>query len=76
MNDLNHVWLLDKNSKEYKNEIGISKLSASLQEILTSKKLESMTSNAISFNVSANLQSEALVKRINQILELIDESIK
>jgi len=76
MNDLNHIWLLDKNQEEHKNEIGTSKLSVPLQEILTSRSLESMASNAISFNTSANLQSEALVKRINEILRLIDESIK
>ena len=76
MNDLNHIWLLDKNQKELKNEIGTSKLSSPLQEILTSKSLESMASNAISFNTSANLQSEALVKRINEIVELINQSIK
>jgi hypothetical protein len=76
MNDISHIWLLDNNPKQSKREIGTSKLSASLIEIVSSKNLESMASNAIGFNTSANLQSQALVKRINEILSLIDESIK
>jgi hypothetical protein len=76
MNDISHIWLLDNNQKQYKREVGTSKLSASLIEIVSSKNLESMASNAIGFNTSANLQSQALVKRINEILSLIDESIK
>ncbi|WP_052958665.1 DUF6090 family protein [Maribacter thermophilus] len=76
MNDINHIWLLDKNQNYHKKEIGVSKLSSPLQQILTNKNMESMASSAITFNTSANLQSEALVKRINEIIELINKSIK
>jgi hypothetical protein len=76
MNASEHNWLLDKNSNSFKSEIGISKLSATLNEILISKNLESVISASIVFNRGANLQSEALRQRILQILELIADEIK
>jgi hypothetical protein len=76
MNDINHTWILDTKTKLQKIEIGPSKLSSPLHEIVTSKGLESMASSAVTFNNSANQQSVALIKRINEIIELIDESIK
>jgi hypothetical protein len=76
MNDTNHTWLLDNKAKSYKTEIGTSKLSSPLHEIVASKSLESMATSAIGFNNSANLQSEALIKRINEIIEVINKSIK
>lgn len=76
MNDLNHIWLLDKNQNDYNKEIGTSKLSASLKEILTNKTLESLASSAIALNASANQQSDALIKRISEIIELTSKSIK
>nr|WP_321222560.1 DUF6090 family protein [uncultured Psychroserpens sp.] len=75
MNDLNHNWLLDKSQQDYKKEIGKSQLSSPIEEILSNKNLESMASSAITYNTSANLQSDALVKRINEIIELINASI-
>lgn len=76
MNDSDHLWLLDNNPNSYKIEIGTSKLSSPLSEILTSKKLEAAIGNAITLNKSANLQSEALRKRINEILDIIKTEIK
>ena len=76
VNDTEHNWLLDKNSNSFKSEIGISKLSAPLNEMLINKELESMISASIVFNRGANLQSEALRQRILEILELIAEEIK
>jgi len=76
MNASEHNWLLDKNSNSYKSEIGISKLSTTLNEILISKNLESMISASIVFNRGANLQSEALRQRILKILEIIGEEMK
>lgn len=76
MNTSEHNWLLDKNSNSFKSEIGISKLNAPLNEILKSKNLESMISASIIFNRAANLQSDALRKRILEILKLIKEEVK
>ena len=76
INDIDHYWLLDKNINEYKEEIGTSSLGATLNEILTSKKLESMISISIANNKGANLQSEALRLRILEILDLIEDEIK
>jgi hypothetical protein len=76
MNDLDHLWLLDKNPNSYKIGIGKSKLGSTLNEILSSKKLEAVIGNAITLNKSANLQSEALQKRINEILDIIKTELK
>lgn len=76
INDSNHLWLLDNNEDSYKIEIGTSKLGAPLTEILTSRKLEAMLGNAITLNKAANLQSEALLNRIQEILDLIEAEIK
>jgi hypothetical protein len=75
MNEQEHLWLLDKNSKAYKIPIGRSKLGAGLDEILTSKKLETVIGNAITINKSANLQSEAVRSRIKELLEIIKEEL-
>jgi len=76
MNASKHYWLLDKNSNSFKSEIGISKLSATLNEILINKNLESIISAAIVLNRGANLQSDALRRRILEILELIGDEMK
>ena len=75
LNEQDHLWLLDKNPNSYKIEIGKSKLGATLNEILISKKLESVIANAITINKSANLQSEALHKRIKEILDIIKNEL-
>ena len=76
MNDSKHLWLLDNNEDSYKIEIGTSKLAAPLDEILTNRKLEAMLGSAITLNKAANLQSEALRNRIQEILDLIEAEIK
>ena len=76
MNDSQQLWLFDNNSNSYKTEIGTSKLGLALNEVLTSKKLESMISYAITMNKAANLQSEALRFRILEILDLIKAKLK
>ena len=76
MNDSQQLWLFDNNSNSYKTEIGTSKLGLALNEVLTSKKLESMISLAITMNKAANLQSEALRFRIMEILDLIKAELK
>ncbi|MBO0331893.1 DUF6090 family protein [[Muricauda] lutisoli] len=76
INDIDHYWLLDKNINAYKEEIGTSSLGATLNEILTSKKLESMISISIANNKGANLQSEALRLRILEILNLLRDGIE
>jgi hypothetical protein len=77
MNEQDHLWLLDNNPESYKIKIGTSKLGVALNDILTSKKLEGHIGTAITINKSANLQSEALHRRIKEILDIIkDELIK
>jgi hypothetical protein len=76
MNDSEHYWLLDKNTNSYKVEIGTSKLSKTINEILTNKKLESMISESLVVNKAANVQSEALRQRILEVLELIEDGMK
>ena len=75
MNEQDHLWLLDKDENSSKIKIGNSKLGATLNEILTNRNLEGILGNAITLNKSANLQSEALQKRIKEILELIDSEL-
>jgi hypothetical protein len=76
MNDSEHYWLLDKNTNSFKGEIGISRLSTTINEILTNKKLESMISESFILSKGANLQSEALRLRMLEILELIEDGMK
>jgi hypothetical protein len=76
MNDSEHYWLLDKNTNSYKAEIGTSKLSTTINEILTNRKLESMISESFVLNKAANLQSKALSLRMLEILELIEDGMK
>lgn len=76
MNDSEHYWLLDKNTNSYKIEIGTSKLSVTIHEILTNGKVESMISESLVINKAANLQSEALRLRMLEILKLIEDGMK
>ena len=76
MNDVNHNWLLDKNAKDYKEEIGTSRFHTTLNEIINSKNLESIISASIVICKGANLQSEALRLRILEILDLIENEVK
>ncbi|WP_445385794.1 DUF6090 family protein [Robiginitalea sp. IMCC44478] len=76
MNDSEHLWLLDRNEESFKVEIGTSKLGAPVNEIVTSRKLEGILGSAITLNKAANMQSEALSNRIQEILDLIESEIK
>ena len=76
MNDSKHPWLLDHNEESFKIGIGTSKLVAPVNEIVTSRKLEAILGSAIILNKGANLQSEALRNRIQEILDLIQSEIK
>jgi len=70
-NQQDHLWLLDGNSDGHKVALGTSRLGASLNELLNSRQLETIASNAIICNKSANRQSEALRKTIKEILTII-----
>jgi hypothetical protein len=75
LNPSNQSSLLDHNSNVIETVIGSSKNSSSINEITNSREIEGIVSNAISYNKLANAQSEALVKRINEIIELIESEI-
>lgn len=75
MNDLDHLWLLDKKQNPIKLDIGNSKQGALLNEILTNRKLESLIGDAITLNRSTNFQSQALHNRIKKILDFINIEI-
>jgi hypothetical protein len=72
MNEAEHLFFLDDNSIDYKSNIGNSKHNISVEEITDSKELEGIVSDAISYNTGANVQSKALIKRIEEILDLIE----
>ncbi|WP_204346678.1 DUF6090 family protein [Psychroserpens algicola] len=76
INDSDQLWLLDKNQKITETNFENSKHSVSVIEITSCKELEGIVASAISFNKPANIQSLTLVKRINEIIELIDSEIK
>lgn len=75
-NDLNHNWLLDKNQEITKVEIGNSKQSTPINTILKSKNLEGMAALAINLGSSANKQSQGLMNRIKEIIEITDKSLE
>ena len=76
INDSDQLWLLDKNQYIAKTIFENSKHPVSVIEITSSKELEGLAATAIAYNKPANIQSIALVKRINEIIELIDSEIK
>ena len=67
--------MLDDNSIVIETVIGNSKNRSSIHEITNSREIEGIVSDAISYNIIANAQSESLVKRINKIIELIESEI-
>jgi len=75
VNDTEHIWLLDDNKKRLEIPPGNSQNTVSKNDIISNKELEGMASSAIIYNHSANAQSEALVIRIKQIIDLIDHEI-
>ena len=75
VNSNNQSGMLDENSYVIETVIGSSKNSSSIHEITNSRDIEANVSEAISYNKLANAQSEALVNRINEIIELIESEI-
>ncbi|SFN69270.1 hypothetical protein SAMN04487989_102468 [Bizionia echini] len=75
VNNTEHIWLLDDNKKKLEIPSGNSQNTVSKIDIIDNKELEGMASFAIIYNHSANAQSEALIIRIKQIIELIDKEI-
>jgi len=75
VNSHNQSGLLDENSYVNETVIGSSKNSSSILEITNNRDIEGNVSEAISYNKLANTQSVALVKRISEIIELIESEI-
>ena len=75
VNSHNKSGLLDENSYVNETVIGSSKNSSSILEIINNRDIEGNVSEAISYNKLANTQSVALVKRISEIIELIESEI-
>ena len=69
------IYILDKNVRQ-KLEIGKSKRSVNVESVLNNPEIESIISRAITANHVTNLQSLALKKKINNILDLIEKEIK
>jgi hypothetical protein len=75
VNSHNQSGLLDENSYVNETVIGSSKNSSSILEIINNRDIEGNVSEAISYNKLANTQSVALIKRISEIIELIESEI-
>jgi len=75
VNSHNQSGLLDENSYSNETVIGSSKNSSSILEITNNRDIEGNVSEAISYNKLANTQSVALIKRISEIIELIESEI-
>jgi len=69
------IWKLDKTDTS-KVSLHKSNRSALTSEILGNQGLEGSASIAISHNYGANLQSIALLNRIDQIMKLLNEEIR
>lgn len=68
-------WMLDNDKNTTRSTIGSSKNSVPIHEIINNRELEGLVSETITYNRPANVQSRALVKRINEIIELIESEI-
>ena len=75
-NDLKVDWSLAAGARLQQQDIGTSTQGATALEITGSKELEGLVSFAITYNATANLQSEILRERIKEIITLIDHEIK
>ena len=75
-NDSDQLWLLEKNIISKNSSFGTSRFSLLVEEILSSRELEGLAASGVSLNTAANLQSEALLKRIHEILDEIENEIK
>ena len=76
INSLEADWAIDKSARLEKQDIGPSRYPPSLAEIAADSDLEGLTSAAITYNATANLESYTLRERIIEILELIEGEIK
>ena len=76
INDLKMDWAPEGTARFEKRKIGTSRQAASLDEIAQSKELEGLVASAITYNTTANLESGALRKRIEEILALLEEEIQ
>ncbi|NNK80042.1 MAG: hypothetical protein HKO93_00970 [Flavobacteriales bacterium] len=76
MSTSDFLWMLDKGENAKTKVIGPSNQVLPIDEIVMNSELESLVSYAITYNQPANVQSVALIKRINEILTLIDNEIK
>ncbi|MDM9631115.1 DUF6090 family protein [Robiginitalea aurantiaca] len=74
-NDLDLEWQLDPTTGFNKVAIGKSTHNTTVSEIIRSEELEGLVSYAITYNSAANLESETLRKRIEEILMLIRSEI-
>ena len=74
--DTDQLWLLEKNQNTKESVIGTSKLNVPVKEILSSRELEGLSAMGLSLNTAANLQSETLYKRIQEILQEIENDIE
>ncbi|MGA9238915.1 DUF6090 family protein [Robiginitalea sp.] len=74
-NDLKMDWQLEEASETKRIPIGTARQEVSTAQIAESKVLESLVSLAITYNNGANLESETVRKRIEEILSLIEAEI-
>jgi len=74
-NDLKMDWQLEEASETKKIPIGTARQEVSTAQISESKVLEGLVSIAITYNNGANLESETVRKRIEEILALIEAEI-
>ena len=74
-NDLDLEWQLDPTTGFTKVAIGKSTHKTTVLDITRSEELEGLVSYAITYNSAANLESETLARRIEEILALIASEI-
>ncbi|WP_424498808.1 DUF6090 family protein [Robiginitalea sp.] len=74
-NDLEADWQLEEASQRKKIPIGTAREPVSATQISESKVLEGLVSIAITYNNAANIQSETVRKRIEEILSLIESGM-
>jgi type II secretory pathway pseudopilin PulG len=74
-NDRKQNWILDSDTKT-NLPIGKSHTSVPVEKILSDQKLEGLVTYAVSMNHGANVQSEALRRRIIEILTLINQELE
>lgn len=74
-NDRKHNWILDAETQTT-IPLGKSSATTSVADILKNQELEGLVTYAVSLNHGANIQSEALRRRIEEILALIKQELK